>query len=364
MSNLENNENSGTKEIVEEVTPSVSSGNDGIESSEIASADISEQATAEVVKAETTEEVAPSVSSAKEPVYTASDLTKEIIQEKIKRSTREEFETLWIPLIMENQTSEEISKESTVEKNGSGLNSYDSKNVTYCFENIKKGNHLTQDYVTFLRKILPKYWNQYIEKALSNAEIATKIWNAGTSEEEVKSRGRGRPRKDDPEALAEVEAEAKTKAEERKKKIEALAVTLNENIKNEYNLDAGIVLIHLYDIHTFIKYIYDKFGKTESKETTNDIISLVEMGIINVFEKKPDGTITHIDDILIPTKSSGKFDSFRMTSEGIEELGYSENKGEYSKFITGCRCFINKEPIPKLKICFFGSCIFSDHSSL
>jgi uncharacterized protein (DUF927 family) len=49
-----------------------------------------------------------------------------------------------------------------------------------------------------------------------------------------------------------------------------------------------------------------------------------------------------IDDILIPTKSSGKFGSFRMTYEGIEELGFSEKRGPYSDFLTGCRCFINK----------------------
>lgn len=58
MSNIENNDNNDTKEILEEVTPSVSTGNDGIESSEI-----SELATTEVVKAEATEEVAPTVSS-------------------------------------------------------------------------------------------------------------------------------------------------------------------------------------------------------------------------------------------------------------------------------------------------------------
>lgn len=64
MSNIENNDINDTKEIVQEVTPSVSSGNDGIENSEI-----SELATAEVVKAEATEEVAPTVSSVDDEKY-------------------------------------------------------------------------------------------------------------------------------------------------------------------------------------------------------------------------------------------------------------------------------------------------------
>lgn len=90
-----------------------------------------------------------------------AQLSKQKIKEMIQNAKPLELELVWIPKIMENQTEDERYQESTIEYNEKGLNAFDAKTISYYFNQIKSGSHLTPEQVEKARVKLVKYAGQY-----------------------------------------------------------------------------------------------------------------------------------------------------------------------------------------------------------
>ncbi len=86
----------------------------------------------------------------------------EEIAKKISESSALEFELIWLPKIVENQTDDEKQKLCTTAKNGTGLTMIDAHYVTSLYNRVKSGGHLSDKQVDILRRILPKYKRQYM----------------------------------------------------------------------------------------------------------------------------------------------------------------------------------------------------------
>lgn len=86
---------------------------------------------------------------------------KETIHGMIQNASGLEFELIWIPRIMERQTSDEQMSHETKEKNSVGLNGRDAPFITSLYDRIKDGQHLTPKMIECVRRTLPKYWKQY-----------------------------------------------------------------------------------------------------------------------------------------------------------------------------------------------------------
>ena len=85
----------------------------------------------------------------------------EEIAKKISEASALEFELIWLPKIIDNQTDDEKSKLCTTMKNNTGLNMMDAHYVMGVYNKVKSGVHLSDKQVDILRKILPKYKRQY-----------------------------------------------------------------------------------------------------------------------------------------------------------------------------------------------------------
>jgi hypothetical protein len=94
-----------------------------------------------------------------------TELTAQKVKELIEKATPLELELVWIPKIMRNQTTEEVSAEQTIEFNNIGLNAWDGPCITAYYFKIKDGMHLTDEQATIARKKLIKYAKQYVELA-------------------------------------------------------------------------------------------------------------------------------------------------------------------------------------------------------
>jgi hypothetical protein len=90
-------------------------------------------------------------------------LTKEEIKGHIKKAKPEEIEIVYIPLIMRNQTPEEVQDEATKEQNGKGLNAFDATSISKYHRILQKGGHLTPAQIEKARNTLIKYAGQFAE---------------------------------------------------------------------------------------------------------------------------------------------------------------------------------------------------------
>lgn len=87
---------------------------------------------------------------------------KERVQSMVDRASALELELVWIPKIMSKQTSSEIMRGDTIEVNKIGLSGYDGKYISSIYNRIQSGEHLTENQSSAARKILRKYWKQYL----------------------------------------------------------------------------------------------------------------------------------------------------------------------------------------------------------
>lgn len=85
----------------------------------------------------------------------------EEIAKRISKASAYEFELVWLPRIIENQTDDEKQKLCTTMKNSTGLNMSDAPYVTSIYNRVKAGGHLSDKQVDILRRILSKYRRQY-----------------------------------------------------------------------------------------------------------------------------------------------------------------------------------------------------------
>lgn len=90
-------------------------------------------------------------------------INKDKIKEMISNATSIELELFYLPKIMANQTFNEQEDKDAYYRNNKGLNKIDAPYITSLYNNIKCGFHLNEFQVIYLRRVLKKYWKQYIE---------------------------------------------------------------------------------------------------------------------------------------------------------------------------------------------------------
>lgn len=101
---------------------------------------------------------------------------KDRIQTLIDNSSALELELVFIPRIMENQTTNEKALKQSIETNGIGLNKFDSKVITGMYKHIRNGSHLSEDQAIKARHVLRKYWRQYKEKQKCKEPVQTQLF--------------------------------------------------------------------------------------------------------------------------------------------------------------------------------------------
>ena len=87
---------------------------------------------------------------------------KEKVQGMVDRASSLELELVWIPKIMSKQTEREVSVGSTIEYNEVGLSGFDGRFISDIYQKIREGGHLTEGQAKACRRVLRKYWKQYI----------------------------------------------------------------------------------------------------------------------------------------------------------------------------------------------------------
>jgi hypothetical protein len=92
-------------------------------------------------------------------------LTPKQVKSMIENASVLELELIWIPKIMERQTSEEQEDEYTKEHNGVGLNAFDATFITRLHKKIQEGERLNVWEAKKAREKLMKYSKQYVEMA-------------------------------------------------------------------------------------------------------------------------------------------------------------------------------------------------------
>jgi len=92
---------------------------------------------------------------------------KEKLQSMVDRASALELELVWIPKIMTRQTSSEIQRGDTIEVNKIGLSGYDGRFISDIYRRIREGDHLSEGQARAVRKILRKYWKQYLDMMFS-----------------------------------------------------------------------------------------------------------------------------------------------------------------------------------------------------
>lgn len=96
---------------------------------------------------------------------------KERIQSMVDKASAFELELVWIPKIMSKQTSSEIMRGDTIEINEVGLSGYDGRFISEIYNRIRYGEHLSERQATAVRRVLRKYWRQYL--GMMNSTIKT-----------------------------------------------------------------------------------------------------------------------------------------------------------------------------------------------
>jgi hypothetical protein len=96
---------------------------------------------------------------------------KEKVQSMVDRASALELELVWIPKIMARQTSSEIMRGDTIEVNKVGLSGYDGRYISSIYNRIQSGEHLSENQASASRRILRKYWKQYL--SMMNPTVKT-----------------------------------------------------------------------------------------------------------------------------------------------------------------------------------------------
>lgn len=88
---------------------------------------------------------------------------KERLKGLILKASIDDIEQIFIPRIVERQTTSERIGKKTIEQNHIGLNQKDAPFITSLYKQIKEGKYLTEKQINAARKVLSKYWKQYLE---------------------------------------------------------------------------------------------------------------------------------------------------------------------------------------------------------
>jgi hypothetical protein len=87
---------------------------------------------------------------------------KQKVQDMVDKASALELELVWIPKIMSKQTEREVSVGSTIEYNEVGLSGFDGHFISDIYRKIREGEHLTEGQAKACRRVLRKYWRQYL----------------------------------------------------------------------------------------------------------------------------------------------------------------------------------------------------------
>lgn len=96
--------------------------------------------------------------------YTTLKDKEKYIKALIEEASEIELALVWVPRIIENQTTDEVAGESTQEDNKIGLNAFDAEFVTSVYKQIKDGRTPTEKQSAVLHRTLKKYCRQYSDK--------------------------------------------------------------------------------------------------------------------------------------------------------------------------------------------------------
>lgn len=87
---------------------------------------------------------------------------KQKIQLMVEKASALELELVWIPKIMAKQTEVEVRQGETIEHNLVGLSGVDGKFISDIHSQILRGKHLSEGQAKAVRRVLKKYWKQYL----------------------------------------------------------------------------------------------------------------------------------------------------------------------------------------------------------
>jgi hypothetical protein len=87
---------------------------------------------------------------------------KQKLQGMVERASVFELELVWIPKIMTKQTEIEVRAGHTIEHNLVGLSGVDGRFISDIHSQIQRGKHLSEGQAKAVRRILKKYWKQYL----------------------------------------------------------------------------------------------------------------------------------------------------------------------------------------------------------
>ncbi len=90
-------------------------------------------------------------------------IAKGNIEMMIMGANREQLEGVWLKIIWDNQTKDEKERGVTGHRNKIGLNRVDAPFVSSLMKQIKTGHSLTVKQVETIKKVLCKYWKQYLD---------------------------------------------------------------------------------------------------------------------------------------------------------------------------------------------------------
>jgi len=113
-------------------------------------------------------------------------ITKKALSEFLKRKlrTNDAWATRALVVVYSNQTSEEQTREGTLEFNGVGFTGCDARFLTGLAKSLERYKTLTPKQLTVLKKGIAKYWKQVL--AVSNMEKLKNKYLGDTLQLELK----------------------------------------------------------------------------------------------------------------------------------------------------------------------------------
>jgi len=85
------------------------------------------------------------------------------IEQLIVNATKREMEEFWFGYINERQVGNEKESGATIYKNESGFTTFDAPIAKTMAARLDSGKGLTSRQIFILRRMLPKYWKQFMQ---------------------------------------------------------------------------------------------------------------------------------------------------------------------------------------------------------
>jgi len=93
----------------------------------------------------------------------SNDAVRYKIEQLIANATKRQIEEFWFGYINERQVGNERESGATIYKNKSGFTMFDAHIAKTMAARLDSGKRLSSKQISVLRRMLPKYWKQYIQ---------------------------------------------------------------------------------------------------------------------------------------------------------------------------------------------------------